>query len=98
MTSLVWVKVAVFWLEKAGLPETIVPSAERIGTSTANDNMIQQRDIHCRRRLSELPSELYVRRARTWVTTWMVMSTDHGGSCFPYRRAEHLARMGKGGR
>jgi hypothetical protein len=59
--------------KKSRFSKAIVPPAKGIGSSPANDNMIQQRDIHCCCRFSKLPRELYVRGAWTWVPTWMVV-------------------------
>jgi hypothetical protein len=44
-------------------PEAVISSTQWISSSAANDNMIQERDIHSRGRFPELPSELNIRRA-----------------------------------
>jgi hypothetical protein len=46
------------------LPETIIPPSKGIGSSAADDNMIQERDIHSRGGFPELPSELNIRSTR----------------------------------
>ena len=66
-------ELSICTLKEPCLPEAVVSSAQGICTSSSNDNMVQQRDIHRGRRLSELPCELYIRSAWTWVATWMVV-------------------------
>jgi hypothetical protein len=44
-------------------PEAVIPSTKWIGSSAANDNMIQERDIHSRGGFPELPSKLNIRSA-----------------------------------
>jgi hypothetical protein len=44
-------------------PETVVPPSQRTSTSTSNDNMVQQSNIHCSCGLPELPHELDIRSA-----------------------------------
>jgi len=54
--------------EEARFPEAVVLVPKRVGAPSPYDNMIQQRDIHRRSRFAQLPRELNVRSAGTWVT------------------------------
>ena len=54
-------------LKEPCFPEAVVPSAKRISPSSSDDNMIQERYIHRRRGLPELPYELDIRSTWRWV-------------------------------
>lgn len=68
-----WVKVEGFWLEKAGLPETVIPATQRVSTPSTNDNMVQEGDIHSCCGFPKLPGELDIRRAGRWIAAGMVV-------------------------
>jgi hypothetical protein len=58
--------------KEPGFPEAVIPSTEGISSSSSDDNMIQERDIHCRCCLAELPGKLDIRSARRWVVVWVI--------------------------
>jgi hypothetical protein len=59
--------------KEPGFPEAVIPSTEGISSSSSDDNMIQERDIHCRCCLAELPGKLDIRSARRWIAAGVVV-------------------------
>ena len=54
-------------------PKAVVASTKRVSPSATDDNVIQQRDIHCRSCLTKLPRKLYICCAWRWIPAGMVV-------------------------
>src|SRR5258708_21186982 len=81
--------------QHAGLPETVIAPARRVGGGAADDDVVEQLDVDGLGGFAELPRHLHVRGARRRVAAGVIVDTDNRGGAVPDGFAEDLARMGQ---
>src|SRR5258708_10128322 len=78
--------------QHAGLPETVIAPALRVGGGAADDDVVEQLDVDGLGGFAELPRHLHVRGARRRVAAGGIVDTDNRRGAVPDGFAEDLAR------